>query len=179
MTAAYVRDAAATGAIFGFFASAWFGWAQEAPPRRLRPYLIAGSMLSIAAVVAGAVLMVRHWGDGTVFDADTSPVFGIVVGVEFALAGIGAGVLSARGKRELVPAWVALVVGVHLFPVEVLIEYPFIHVPAALVTLVALSAVPVARRRDLAVSTVVGLGSGIVLLLSAAYSLATVPSFGR
>lgn len=35
MTAEFLRDAAATAAIFGFFASAWFGWAQrrDRPPR--------------------------------------------------------------------------------------------------------------------------------------------------
>jgi hypothetical protein len=27
MTAEFLRDAAATAAVFGFFASAWFGWA--------------------------------------------------------------------------------------------------------------------------------------------------------
>lgn len=177
MTAAFVRDAAATCAIFGFFASAWFGWAQEAPPRRLRPYLITGSVLSIAAIVAGAVLMVRHWTDGTVFDEHTSPRFGIVVGIEFAVAGIGAFVLAKKGRSDLVPPWVALVVGLHLFPVAVILEYPFLHVPAVLVTAVALVAAPAARRHNVPVGTMTGLGAGVVLLASALYSLATVPSF--
>jgi hypothetical protein len=30
----FVRDAAAIAAIFGFFGSAWFGWAQENPRSR-------------------------------------------------------------------------------------------------------------------------------------------------
>ncbi|GAA1810619.1 hypothetical protein GCM10009682_35300 [Luedemannella flava] len=177
MLAAFVRDAAATGAIFGFFASVWFGWAQEAPPRRLRPYLIAGSVLSVAAIVAGVTLMIIHWNDGTVFDDTTGPQFGVVVAFEVVLAGLGAAVL-ARRQPDVVPAWVALIVGLHLFPVAVILEYPFLHVPAALVTLVALGSVHVARQRGIATSAVTGLGSGAVLLLSAAYSLATVPSFG-
>jgi len=44
-------------------------------------------------------------------------------------------------------------------------------VAAALVTVVALAAVPVARARSLAVSAVVGLGTGAVLLAAALTSL--------
>ena len=111
MDAAFVRDTAATAVVFGFFASAWFGWAQDAPPADWRGWLGAGSVLSLLTAAAGGVLAWRHWSDGTVFDADTSRTFGIVVGIEFALAGIGAAVLAARRRGELIAAWVALVVG--------------------------------------------------------------------
>jgi hypothetical protein len=67
---------------------------------------------------------------------------------------------------------VALVVGVHLIPLAWLIEYPLIGVAAALVILVAVLAVPVARSRSLAVSAVTGVGSGCVLLAAALWSLA-------
>jgi hypothetical protein len=43
---------------------------------------------------------------------------------------------------------------------------------AALVTLGAVVAVPLARRRRLAVSAVTGLGTGVVLLVAAVLSLA-------
>jgi hypothetical protein len=33
MTAEFLRDAAATAAVFGFFASAWFGWARASRRR--------------------------------------------------------------------------------------------------------------------------------------------------
>jgi hypothetical protein len=178
MIAHYARDAAATCAIFGFFASAWFGWAQEAPPARVRRVLMVGSALSFLAIAAGLIVMWRYWSDGTVFDSRTSPRFGIVVGIEFALAGLGAVVLGLRGRRELVPAWIALIVGVHLFPVAVLLKYPFLHIVAALVTVAALVAVPIARARGIAVSAVTGLACGTILLLSGVYSLATVPFAG-
>jgi hypothetical protein len=170
--AAFVRDAAATAAVFGFFASAWFGWAQDAPPAGWRGWLGAGSALSLLTAAAGGVLTWRHWSGGTVFDADTSRAFGVVVGVEFALAGIGAAVLAARRRGELIAAWVALVVGVHLFPVAALLGDPLVYVVATLVTLVALAAVPLARTRRLAISAVTGLGAGIVLLTAAVISLA-------
>jgi hypothetical protein len=177
MIAQHARDAAATCAIFGFFASAWFGWAQEKPPRGLRPALIAGSVLSFAAIAAGLVVTIAHWSDGTVFDEHTGPRFGIVVGIEFAVAGLGAGLLAWRGKRDLVPAWIAFVVGVHLYPVAVLLDYAFLHVVATLVAVASVVSVPVARRRGIAVSAVTGGSTGTVLLLAACYSLATVPTF--
>jgi hypothetical protein len=162
-----VRDVAATAAIFGFFASAWFGWAQEHPPATWRSWLLAGSVVSLLTMLVGGVLTWSHWGAATTFDEDTSKAFGIVVGFEVVLAGAGAAVLSARGRRDLVPVWIALVVGLHLFPVAALIAFPLIYAVAALVTIAALVAVPVARSASLPVSAVNGLGTGGVLLAGA------------
>lgn len=159
-----LRDLAVSAVVFGFFASSWFGWAQEAPPRRWRPLLIAGSVGSVLTVVAGVLLAVRHWNDGTVFDEDTSRTFGIVVGIEFGAAALGAVLLAVLRRRELTPAWIAFVVGVHLFPVAAILEYPVIHVVAALVTIGSVVAVPIARSRDLTLSAVVGAATGPVLL---------------
>jgi hypothetical protein len=174
----HVRDAAATGVVFGFFASSWFGWAQEAPPRKLRPFLIAGAVLSLVTVAVAVTLTIRRWSDGTAFDADTSPRFGIVVGIEFGVGALGALLLRLRGHRELIPAWIAFVVGIHLFPVAVLLDYAFLHVVAALVTVASVVAVPVARRRGIAVSAAVGLSTGTLLLLSAWFSLASIRAIG-
>jgi hypothetical protein len=49
-----LRDAAMTALILGFFASSWFGWAQERPPAAWRSPLIAGMVLSLAVSAAGA-----------------------------------------------------------------------------------------------------------------------------
>jgi hypothetical protein len=171
MMAQFLRDAPMTAAIFGFFASVWFGWAQEHPPPAWRKWLIGGSVLSVLAIIGGGLLAWKHWSDPTAFDADTSKTFGIVVGIEFGLAGIGAAILGARGRKELIPVWIAIVVGVHLFPLAALLSYPFLYVVAALVTLAALVAVPLARSRGVAVSAVNGLGVGIGLLLGSYVSL--------
>ncbi|MEV7231850.1 hypothetical protein AB0M79_33325 [Polymorphospora sp. NPDC051019] len=172
MTADFVRDAAMTAVIFGFFASGWFGWAQEKPPPTWPKWLGIGSGVSMLTAVAGGLLAWRHWTDGTVFDADTSKAFGLVVAIEFGAAGLGALLLAVTRHKDLVPAWVALVVGLHLFPVAVLLHYPLIHLPAVLLTVVALAAVPVARARSLPVSAVTGVGCGAALLVSALISLA-------
>lgn len=178
MTADFLRDAALTAAIFGFFASGWFGWAQEAPPPRWSRRLAAGSIASIATAIAGGIIGWQHWSDGTIFGPETGRDFGIVVGIEFAVAGLGAGLLAWRKHAELISAWVAFVVGVHLFPVAAILHYPMLYVAAALVTLVSVVAIPVARSRSLAVSFVIGLGSGVVLLAAAVYSLISALTWG-
>jgi hypothetical protein len=122
-------------------------------------------------MLAGGLVTWRHWRDGTAFDEDTSKTFGVVVAIEFVLAGVGAALLSARGKRDVIPVWIALVVGLHLFPVAAIIGYPLIHVIGALVTVAAVAAIPVARSRSLPTSAVNGLGVGTALLAGALVSL--------
>jgi hypothetical protein len=172
MLAEHLRDAAATAAVFGFFAPSWFGWAQEAPPPGWRRPLIAATAFSGLVCLTGALLAWRSWSDGTAFDDDTARSFGIVVGIEFAAAGLGAVLLAVRRHRELIPVWIAFVVGVHLFPVAVLVRYPAIHVVAALITVAAVVSVPVARSRSLTPSAVVGTATGTVLLAGALFSVA-------
>ena len=110
-------------AVLGFFGSAWFGWAQDSPPQAWRSALVAGSILSLLVCAAGTLLTWRRWSEPTALDAQTSRVFGIVVGIEFALAGLGAGGFAAVGRADVIAAWVAVVVGVHLFPLAVLFKY--------------------------------------------------------
>jgi hypothetical protein len=172
MTSEFSRDAAMTAVIFGFFAMVWFGWAQEHPPRSWKKWLIAGSVLAPLTLIAGGLLAWRLWNAGTAFDGDTGRTFGIIVGIEFALAGLGSGLLAWRGRKELMPVWIALVVGVHLFPLAPLLHYPLLYLVAALVTIAALVAVPVARRRSIPVSAVNGVAAGAVLLAAAIFSLA-------
>lgn len=83
MLAPDARDAAATAAVLGFFGSAWFGWAQDSPPQAWRSALVAGSILSLLVCAAGTLLTWRRWSEPTALDAQTSRVFGIVVGIEF------------------------------------------------------------------------------------------------
>ena len=167
----FLRDAAMTAAIFGFFGSVWFGMAQEAPPAKWRPWLIAGSVVSILTAIGGGLFAWRHWSDGTVFDARTGPIFGIVVAVEFVLAGAGAGILSSRGRKELVVPWIALVVGLHFLPLAWFLHFPLLGVMGAVMSVVAVAGVPFAKSRGVATSAVVGVGSGVLLVVTGLYSL--------
>ncbi|MDA1360983.1 hypothetical protein O1R50_15235 [Glycomyces luteolus] len=171
MTPEHVRDAAAVAAIFGFFAMAWFGWAQEAPPARWVKWLAAGSAAGILTLIIGGLLVWRHWSDGTVFDDQVSPRFGLVVGIEFASAGIGAALLAWRKRADLISAWIAFVVGVHFVPVAMVLSIPALHIVAAAVTVASAASVLVARAKGLIVSAVVGLSVGGLLLGAAVLSL--------
>lgn len=174
MTAEFVRDAAATCAIFGFFAMVWFGWAHAAPPARLRLPLALGLAGSVVAMVAGGLLTWRYWSDGTVFDEQTSPRYGIIVAIEFAVAAAGALLLARRRRQDLIPAWIAIVVGLHLLPLAVVLSYPVLAVVAVLITAGGVVALPLARRLRVEISAVTGVASGTVLLAAAGYSAATI-----
>ena len=171
MTPEHLRDAAGLAAVFGFFAMAWFGWAQEGPPKSWVKYLAAGSIASILVAAAGGFLLWRHWSDGTVFDDATGPRFGVIVGIEFAAAGLGSALHAWRKRADLISAWIAFVVGVHLFPVAVVLEIPAVNVPAALITVAAIGAVPLAKAKALKTSAVIGPLAGGILLATAAVSL--------
>ncbi|MEV0646390.1 hypothetical protein AB0I28_14100 [Phytomonospora sp. NPDC050363] len=171
MTAAFLRDAAMLTVIFGFFGMAWFGWAQEAPPANARRLLGAGSILSALLAAIAGVLAWRHWNDGSAIDAESGPRFGIIVGVEFAIAGIGAAVLAVRKKSEYTAPWIAFVVGVHFIPLASLLQMPLLFPAGALVAVGAWTSVRIARARDVTISYVTGLLTGSVLLLCGAVSL--------
>jgi hypothetical protein len=46
-------------------------------------------VVSLLTAVAGGLLTWRYWQQGSVFDATTARSFGVVVGVEVVLAGLG------------------------------------------------------------------------------------------
>ena len=173
MSAEFTRDAAATAAIFGFFAASWFGWAQEQPPTAWRTWLIAGAILSLLMAVVGGWLTWQHWSDATAFNPQTGRTFGVIVGIEFTLAALGAGLLTVLGKPQFIAPWVALVVGVHFFPLARLLSYRLFTVVAVLVSLSALLAIPLARSQSLTISAVTGLATGLILLTAALFSLIT------
>ncbi|MGC4795655.1 hypothetical protein ACLQ3H_16225 [Micromonospora saelicesensis] len=54
----YARDGAMSALVLGFFASCWFGWAQEKPPPGWRSPLIVGAVLSLIVVAAWVCLVV-------------------------------------------------------------------------------------------------------------------------
>jgi hypothetical protein len=174
MIAEFTRDAVATVAVFGFFAASWFGWAQERPPSGWVNWLIAGSTLSLLVAMVGGFFTWQHWSTGTAFNPQTGRTFGLIVGIEFAIAGIGAGLLSWWGRTDLIAPWIALVVGIHFIPLAPLLHYPLLYGVAALVISAALVAVPLANAQDITVSAVTGLTTGSILLAAALFSLITL-----
>jgi hypothetical protein len=159
------RGMAITAAIFGFFASSWFGWAQAAPPAWLEPYLVTGSVLSVLVLVAGVVLVVRYRRASS---APGSPAvgrrYGIIVGIEFGTAGLGAAVLGALGQAEYIPVWICAVVGVHFVPLAPVLRDPTLRPLAAVLVAVAAAGLVTGLATDADASATTGAGAGLALL---------------
>ncbi|GHJ43828.1 hypothetical protein Cs7R123_11700 [Catellatospora sp. TT07R-123] len=165
------RDAGLSAAVLGFFAASWFGWAQADPPAWAPAWLGAASGLCWLVAAAGLVLGLRS-RDTAPRERATWRRFGVVVGIEFAAAGAGAGLLAALGQADYIPVWVCAVVGVHFLPLVPIFGYGGYRVLAAVLTAGALVSLTVAATTDVAPSTVTGVVAGTVLLGFAVSDLA-------
>ena len=143
---------------------AWFGWGQEAPPSWLVPVLAAGSLVGLVVAVTGAVVGFRSPKETAVLrDQAALRRYGIIVGVEFALAGIGAGILGGIGQVASIPVWICAVVGVHFFALAPVLRDPHLIPLGKLLCAVALAALIVGRTTAVRPSAVTGLGAGAAL----------------
>jgi hypothetical protein len=166
----YARDSAMTALIVGFFASSWFGWAQERPPAAWRSPLIAGAVLSFFVAVVGAVFAWRGWSGGSALsEPGAMRHYGIILGVEFGVAAAGAAGIALRGRPEYIAPWICLVVGVHFWPMATVLKSPPLNVLGGVLTAVAVVAVLVSRRTGLAPSAITGVGAGVTLLSYASW----------
>jgi hypothetical protein len=167
------RDAGITALVLGFFASAWFGWGQAAPPVGLGPWLTVGSLLALAVAAAGAFVGFRSPAStAALHDRAAGRRYGVVVGTEFGLAGLGAGVLGIIGQADYIPVWVCAVVGIHLLPLAPLLRDRRLVALGVLITMVALVALVAGLTHTATPSTVTGVGAGLLLLSFATAELA-------
>ncbi|MFC4855556.1 hypothetical protein [Actinophytocola glycyrrhizae] len=166
MLTEFVRDHYFTTAWFGLMAFVWFGWSQEDPPKRWRPWLGAGSVLGIGFAVWFGVLTATNWDQPSAL-AGRYGWFGVLVAAEVVVAGLGCLLLARRGASRWLAWWVAVVVAAHFLPLAVLLADAGVGV-AGVVQLAALgAAVPRLRATDTTTSRVAGPVMGTVLLVSA------------
>jgi hypothetical protein len=166
------RSRGVTVAVDGFFAFVWFGWGQANAPSWLVLPLAVGTGLAVLLAVAGAVVANRS---AARLPAMSDPVvrrrYGIVVGLEFGLLGAGAAVLGVTGLYQWAPVWICFGVGVHFFPLAVVLENRSLYPLGVLLIIVALVALVVALATAVAPSTITGLGAGLCLF---AFGLASL-----
>jgi hypothetical protein len=94
------RDAGRTALFLGFFGAAWFGWGQAAAPAGVRPWLAVGSVLAALVAVSGIAVAARNRSQpARMNDRAVRRRYGIIVGIEFGLAGLGAAALARRFRR--------------------------------------------------------------------------------
>lgn len=167
--------------ILGWFAAMWFAWGSAEPtPRWLTLLLQVGTVLALLVVVLGIVLAVRSPAESTpARDPAVRRQYGRLIGVEFAVIGIGSLVLGLAGLSEWIPVWVCAGVGIHFFPLSTVLGDPGLVVLGGLVTAVAVVALVVGSASGVAPGTVTGVGAGWCLLGSAALTLADRNSYSR
>lgn len=163
------RDAAMTALILGFFASSWFGWAQESPPTGWSIWLGVGSGLSLAVAAIGGVLAWRHWSDGSLLsEPGAMRRYGIIVGIEFVVCLIGALALLASGHGRYVAVWIAVAVGIHFWPMVPLFDN-VVLIPLGVALLIAgVIGLVFGLRGSIMPSAITGTISGCALLIAAA-----------
>ena len=158
------RDLGLTALIEGFFGFVWFGWGQANAGPGLRVGLaVAGVAAALVALAGGIQAFGGPASTGILDDRQARRRYGVTVGVEFALAGVGAAVLAAAGQGDFIPVWVCAVVGVHFFALARLLEDPLLVPLGASVTAVALVALVAGLATGVVPSTVTGVGAGTLL----------------
>lgn len=158
--------------ILGFFAAAWFGWAHGGTPNSWAVSLDVASLVCVLVAVFAAVRVWRgrrHGGARP--DPGLNRRYGIVVGISYAVLGIGAAVLGVTGHPEFIASWVALVIGVHFWAlVSVLSDRSLIPLGIVVVT-VAVCAVVLDLTTSASAVGITGVGTGAALLIAALYGL--------
>lgn len=130
--------------------------------------MTGGAMVSLLVAIIGGVQAWRHWSGMSALDEPGAIArFGILVGIEFGVAALGAGVLAFVGRSASMASWICLVVGAHLWPMAPLLEDPSLYLLGTALVVIALGALVVARRTSLAPSAIVGACAGSALLVSA------------
>ena len=158
--------------ILGFFAAAWFGWAHGGTPDS---WAIPLDIASLGCVLVAALAAVRVWRGrrhgGARNDPGVNRRYGIVVGISYAVLGIGAAVLGVTGHPGFVASWVAFVIGVHFWAlVSVLSDRSLIPLGVAVVA-VAVGAVLLDLTTSASAIGITGVGTGVALLVAALYGL--------
>ena len=171
------RDSGLTALILGFFAMAWFGWGQAGASGALSAALAVGSAASLVVALLGALRAFRRpRTEGALHDPAAGRRYGILVGIEFALSGLGAGVLGATGRAASIPVWVCAVVGLHFFPLAAVLGDPALRWLGAALTAVAVAALLAGLFTGVPPSSVTGAGAGVALL---AYATLALPGARR
>jgi hypothetical protein len=121
-------------------------------------------VLAAAVAAAGISITARHRSQPTrVSNRTASRRYGIIVGAEFGIAGLGAVVLWLAGDAAYTPAFVCAVVGIHFFPLAPLLADRMLIPLGAATCAVAVLAIVLKLTSGVAPSTVAGIGAGGLL----------------
>lgn len=98
----------------------------------------------------------------------TRKMFRVVFSAEFVLIGLAAGILISKGLYDLVVPIIAIIVGVHFFPLAGLFEARIYNITGTVAVIAGLASLLV--KTEPARQDFVGFSMGIILWLTAAYT---------
>ncbi|MCS7462149.1 hypothetical protein N0M98_18585 [Paenibacillus doosanensis] len=160
----YIRDYAMYASVFGMFSFVWFGWAQEGPRPNWRLYIGIASGIALAVCLTGVYLSVTNWeAPSALSEASAFRNYLISFYAEFALAGVGAFVLSRSKRKAYISPWIAFIVGIHFISLKSVFDDPSLWILAALMIAVSIVTVIIAPKLRVANSAITGIGAGTVL----------------
>lgn len=161
----FIRDYAMTAAILGTFAFAWFGWAQQDPPKsKWWPISLGiGSGISLAIASTGGILAWRNWNGPTSLGGDGFSDYMYIFIIEFALIALATGITLALRKSRYLPTVVSLIVGLHFFPLAPVFNDAWLNLLAVLVTLASILPLVLAKRLNISLVTLTCVGVGLSL----------------
>ena len=169
-----LRDRGLTALVEGFFAAGWFGWTGGL--RGTNGWLIAGSIVGYLMAAAGLIVFLRHrTAPSAATGPDVNRRYGVIVGIEFGSAIIGAVILGWTGLGHYAIILVSFIVGVHFFPLARVLADRMLIPLGALMTLGAVVGFAVAFVDGTTGQTIAGVASGVLLLVFAALSLLGLP----
>jgi hypothetical protein len=174
------RDLAVTAIILGIAGALWFGWGQAQPPAGWGLPMSIGSFAAIAVAVAAGIMLRRYRHGGSAMESRrVRRAYGITVGIETAVIGLGAVGLALAGRSAYTAPWILLVVGVHFLPLGRLFGSADLLWAGLALAAVAIAGAVTGAVSAVAPSAVTGAFGGLVLVAGAAASLGRALRRGR
>jgi hypothetical protein len=166
------RDLAVTAVILGIAAALWFGWGQAQPPAGWGLPMSIGSFAAIAVAAAAGITVARFRHGATAMGSRrVRRAYGITVGIETAVIGLGAVGLALAGRSADTAPWILLVVGVHFVPLGRLFGSADLRWAGLALAAVAIAGAVTGAVSAVAPSAVTGAFGGLVMMAAAAASL--------
>ena len=147
---AFPRDLLFTGALFGFVAFVWAGWAHERPPRGAlwRVVLVVIQAAGLVLLGFGLPPLIRNWGSPSALVPGSVPLiwYIVITWIEIIAIAVVAIVLIRRKRAELIAPPAMIVVGLHFVPLAFVFGQPLLLVAAVAVTAIGVAALFLPRR---------------------------------
>lgn len=174
------RDLTVTAVVLAVAGVLWFGWGQARPPAGWGLPMSIGTLAAIAIAIVAGITLIRFRHGATARESQrVRQVYGITVGVETAVIGLGAAVLALTGRSAYIAPWILLIVGVHFVPLGRLFGSVDLVWSGLVLSAVAVAGAVTGAVSAVAPSAVTGAFGGLVLVAAAATSLARGARRGR